>query len=467
MAGIGTGVLMATLDVSIVNISLPTMVEALHTNFATIQWVILSYLLVLTSMMLSLARLGDMFSKKKLYTIGLGLFTIGSLLCGLAPAVGWLIAFRALQGSGAVMTQALGSAIITEVFPASERGRALGVIGGIISAGLALGPPIGGILIGLAGWRSIFLVNVPIGVIALFIVTRHVPLLHPVRHDQRFDLAGAGIMLVTLTCYALAMTLGQQIGFGKAEVQVFLLVTVAGISAFILVEKRVTQPMIEPALFHNILFTLNLLMGFLVFISIAGVIIFPFFLQLVKGYKTAQMGLLMMTVPISMGLVAPIAGTMSDRFGSRGISLIGLMVVAGGCLAISTLDKEVGAVGYILRMVPLGMGLGIFQSPNNSAIMGAVPRERLGVASGLLALSRTLGQSTGVPLMGALFITLVFRSGHLAPGGTLNDAPAEALVAGVTGTYRIAALIILASTILAGVALWIEKRRKTRAHSIQ
>jgi EmrB/QacA subfamily drug resistance transporter len=466
MAGIGTGVLMATLDVSIVNISLPTMVEALHTNFATIQWVILSYLLVLTSMMLSLARLGDMFSKKKLYTAGLGLFTVGSLLCGLAPAVGWLIAFRALQGTGAVMTQALGSAIITEVFPDSERGRALGVIGGIVSAGLAFGPPIGGILIGLAGWRSIFLVNVPIGVIALFIVTRHVPLLPPVRHGQRFDLLGAGILLVTLVCYALAMTLGEQLGFNGAEVRVLLLVTVAGVSGFIMIERRVKQPMIEPVLFRNILFTLNLLMGFLVFISIAGVIIFPFFLELVKGYDTEQMGLLMMTVPISMGLFAPIAGAMSDRFGPRGISLIGLMVVVGGCLAISTLDKEVSALGYILRMVPLGMGLGIFQSPNNSAIMGAVPRERLGVASGLLALSRTLGQSTGVPLMGALFVTLVLRYGHMTPGGSLNDAPAEALVAGVAGTYRIAALLILGSTILAGVALWIEKRRSARRRRI-
>jgi EmrB/QacA subfamily drug resistance transporter len=392
----------------------------------------------------------------------LGLFTVGSLLCGLAPTVGWLITFRALQGMGAVMTQALGSAIITEVFPDSERGRALGVIGGIVSVGLAFGPPIGGILIGLAGWRSIFLVNVPIGLAALLIVTRHVPPLPPARRDQRFDLLGAGIMLVTLVCYALAMTLGEELGFNGIEVRVFLLVTVAGVIAFCLVEKRVAQPMIEPALFRNILFALNLMMGFLVFISVAGVIIFPFFLELVKGYQTEQMGLMMMVVPISMGLLAPIAGAMSDRFGPRGISLIGLMVVIGGCLSISTLNKDVSALGYILRMVPLGMGLGIFQSPNNSAIMGAVPRERLGVASGLLALSRTLGQSTGIPLMGALFVTLVYRYGQMTPGESLNGAPAEALVAGITGTYRIAALIILGSTLMAAVALWIENRRRSR-----
>ncbi len=461
MTGVGTGVLMATLDASIVNISLPTMVEALHTSFATVQWIILSYMLVLTSLVLGIARLGDMHSKKKLYSAGLGLFTVGSLLCGLSPGVNWLIGFRALQGLGAVMMQAMGAAIITEVFPASERGRALGLIGGIVSVGLACGPAIGGVLIGLAGWRSIFLVNVPIGLVAAFFVARHVPLLPPVRHGQRFDVLGAGIMLIALLCYALAMTLGETSGFGNVLIRTLLLVTVVGAVALFIVEARVSQPMIDPELFRNILFTLNLLMGFLVFITIAGVIIFPFFLEWVKGYSTEQVGLMMMIVPISMGVVAPIAGTLSDRFGSRGISLIGLLVVTAGCLSISTLHKDVSAAGYVVRMIPLGIGLGIFQSPNNSAIMGAVPKERLGVASGLLSLSRTLGQSTGLPLMGALFITLVYRHGHMLPGESLSHAPAEALVAGITITYRIAALIILASTVMAAAAVWIENRRRS------
>ena len=463
MTGIGSGVLMVTLDVSIVNISLPTMVESLHTSFATIQWVVLSYALVLTSMMLGAARLGDMYSKKKLYIAGLIVFTIGSLLCGLAPQVEWLIGFRTLQGIGAVMVQALGAAIITEIFPASERGRALGVIGGIVSVGLALGPAIGGVLIGLAGWRSVFLVNVPVGIVGTYIVCRHVPLLPPSHRGQRFDVMGAVIMLVSLVCYGLAVTMGEHYGFGGLIIQVLLLVAVIGAIALFVVEKRVHDPMIDPGLFKNVLFTLNLLMGMLVFISIAGVIIFPFFLELVKGYRTEQVGLIMMVVPISMGLLAPLAGSMSDRYGSRIISLIGLIIVIGGCLSISTLHKNVTALGYILRMAPLGIGLGIFQSPNNSAIMGAVPRNRLGVASGLLALSRTLGQSTGIPLMGAIFISLVYQFGNMAPGQQLDSAPADALVAGIAGTYRIAALIMIGATILAAAALWIEnhRRRKT------
>ncbi len=358
MVGISASVLMATLDISIVNISLPTLVESLNTNFATIQWVILSYALVLTSMVLGVARLGDMVSKKRVFFIGLNIFTVGSILCGLAPDVGWLIAFRAIQGVGAVMTQALGPAIITEIFPSSERGRALGIIGGVVSAGLALGPPIGGILIGLAGWRSIFLVNAPIGVAAAFIVAKQVPTLPPSKRGQRFDIVGAAIMLFTLLCYALAMTMAGHFGFGYLNAQILLFGAIVGLTALALVERRVREPMLDPNLFKNILFTLNLLMGFLVFICIAGAIIFPFFLEFVKGYSTTQVGLMMMVVPISMGLLAPVAGAMSDRFGSRAISLIGLLIVIGGCLAISTLHKDVTALGYILRMIPLGVGLG-------------------------------------------------------------------------------------------------------------
>src|ERR671933_1238121 len=175
MLGIGLGVLMFTLDTSIVNIALPTLVKQLNTSFATIQWVVLSYLLIVTALVLGAARLGDMLGKKRLYLIGLIIFTISSLLCGLAPDVGWLIGFRALQGLGAVFISALGAAIITEVFPDSERGRALGIIGAVVSLGVALGPTVGGLLIGIAGWRTIFWVNLPICIFATLIILRFVP----------------------------------------------------------------------------------------------------------------------------------------------------------------------------------------------------------------------------------------------------------------------------------------------------
>ncbi len=458
MAGIGMGVFMGTLDGSIVNISLPTLVEQFHTNFATIQWIVLSYALMLTSMMLSIARLGDMIDKKKIYMTGLTLFTFSSLLCGMSPSVGWLIAFRALQGLGATMTSAIGIAIITEVFPPSERGRALGMMGGIVSVGIALGPALGGILIGLVGWRSIFLVNLPVGIVAVM-VARNVPSSIPDHPNQRFDLVGAVILLVTLLCYALGMTWGQMMGFEETFTLILLTIAIMGLLLFLAVEMSVSEPMVDLRLFKNVLFGLNLLMGLLVFIVLSGMFIMPFFLQLVKHYPTQQVGLLMMVLPISMGLVAPGSGLLSDRFGSRGISVIGLLVIAVGCFSISTLNADTSLFGIILRLMPLGIGLGLFQSPNNSAIMGSVPRQRLGVASGLLSLSRTLGQTTGLPIMGAMFTAQVLLAGNLPAGTDITTAPTSALVSGITGTYHVAAIIILVAAAFSALALWIDSRR--------
>ncbi len=464
MLGIGLGVFMSTLDSSIVNISLPTLVQKLNTTFATIQWVILSYLLIITSLMLGVARLGDLLGKRKLYITGLGLFTVGSLLCGLAPNVMYLIGFRALQGLGAVAMTSLGTAIITEVFPGTERGRALGIMGGIVSVGIALGPTLGGLLIGLVHWRAIFLVNVPVGLLTIYIVRRVVPVSASKQKEQSFDLVGALILAGMLGAYALGMTLGQDLGFTDWHVITLLTTAGLGLITFLIAQSRARQPMIDPRLFKNVLLSINLLMGFLVFVVIGGLFIIPFFLELVKGYRTEQVGLLMAIFPISMGLVAPASGALSDRFGSRLISLIGLVFIAGACWLLSTLHADITVLGYALRIAPLGIGVGMFNSPNNSAIMGAAPRDHLGLASGLLALSRTLGQTSGLPLMGALFAAQVLATGILPPGEDLTKAPAIALVQGISGTFRVAALIILIATVLAIFALWIDAQRHRRSN---
>jgi EmrB/QacA subfamily drug resistance transporter len=482
MLGIGMGVFMSTLDGGIVNIALPTLQRQFDTTLATVQWVAVSYLLVVTASMLSVARLGDMFGKKRFYLVGLVLFTVGSLLCGLAPDVGWLIAFRALQGSGAVMMMALGSAIITEVFPASERGRALGISGAIVSVGIALGPTVGGVLIGTVGWRVVFLINVPVGIATVLVVSRVVPPSVRGEAGQRFDLLGALVMLGALVCYTLGMTRGQDAGFGDLPVLALLAGAVIGLAAFVYIETHVKQPMIDLALFQNVLLGVNLLMAFLVFIVLSGLFIFPFFLELVKGYPTEQVGLFVAVVPVSMGLVSPVSGALSDRFGSRLISIVGLLIIVAACLLIGTLHHDVTPLGYVARLAPLGVGIGIFQSPNNSAIMGTASRERLGVASGLMALSRTLGQTTGIPLIGVLFTTLVMNWGNgfasavsvaggqyapamvlhrFAAGGGVTAAPAGALVFGTTNTFRIAALVILLAAGLA-VYAWRFDRRAAR-----
>jgi EmrB/QacA subfamily drug resistance transporter len=463
MAGLGMGVFMATLDASIVNISLPTLVQEFKTNFATIQWVVLSYALVLTSLMLMVARLGDMIDKKRIWMVGLALFTLGSLLCGLSPSVGWLIAFRALQGLGATMMQALGIAMITEVFPSNERGRALGIMGSVVSTGIAIGPPLGGILIGLVGWRSIFLVNIPIGLITAFMVTRYVPNSYPTVAKQRFDLRGAGVLMVMLSCYALGMTLGQRLGFSAPLTLTLLAAASVSLAVLLVVEQRTEQPMIDLSLFRNPLFSMNLLMGFLVFVVLTAGFILPFLLELVQGYPPQMVGLMMMASPITMGLASPLAGILSDRYGSRVISMTGLVVIIAGCLSMTTLTMDVTPLGFVARMIPLGIGFGLFQSPNNSAIMGTAPRHRMGIASGLLSLSRTLGQSTGMPLMGALFAMQVLAFAGLPAGTDVTTAPPLALVAAVAGTYRIGAIIMLAATAVAWWAYRLDRRTKLSA----
>lgn len=458
MLGIGLGVLMFTLDTSIVNIALPTLVKKLNTSFATIQWVVLSYLLIVTALVLGAARLGDMFGKKRLYNIGLIVFTVSSLLCGLAPNVECLIAFRALQGFGAVFISALGAAMITEVFPDSERGRALGIIGAIVSLGIALGPTVGGLLIAIAGWRTLFLVNVPIGIFASFIVARVVPALARSGAKQRFDGLGALIMMVTLTCFALGMTEGQNLGFGSGIAVTLLTLAAIGLVSFLAIESRIKQPMLALDMFRNLQFSLSLLMGLLVFMVITGLIfILPFFLELVLNFSTQQVGLLLAVSPVLGGIVAPISGSLSDRFGPRIISLIGLVLMLIGCLLFSTVDAQLTELGYIWRVAPFGIGLGMFQSPNNSAIMGGVSRERLGIASGLLSLSRTLGQTAGVPLLAAVFAGLALSSSNLAPNTNITTAPTAALVYGVQGTFHVAALILSAAAILTAVVWKMER----------
>jgi EmrB/QacA subfamily drug resistance transporter len=458
MLGVGLGVLMFTLDTSIVNIALPTLVQIFQTSFATIQWVVLSYLLVVTAVVLGAARLGDMVGKKQLYLGGLIVFTISSLLCGLSPGVGWLIGFRAVQGLGAVMISALGAAIVTEVFPSSERGRALGIIGAVVSLGIALGPTVGGLLMGISGWRTIFLVNVPIGMLASFIVVRHVPSNSSQRSSgQRFDWLGALIMTATLTCFALGMTNGQDNGFDNFITLSLLAASAVGLACFLWVETYLKQPMLDLGLFRNLHFSLSLLTGLLVFVVLSGtLLILPFFLELVLHLPTQRVGMLLAVSPVLGGVVAPISGNLSDRFGSRIISLIGLVFMVAGCLSISTFYVQMSELGYILRIVPLGIGIGMFQSPNNSAILGEAPPERLGIASGLLSLSRTLGQTIGLSLMASLFTVLTLAG---TSASDITSAPPEALVSGVQGTFRIGAVVLLAATVLVGVLLQMEKRR--------
>ncbi len=449
MTAVAAGILLTTIDGNIVNVALPTLVRNLQTNFATIQWVVLAYLLTLATLLLSLGRLGDMIGKKPIYTTGFIIFTLGSALCGLAPTVSWLIGFRVVQAIGGAMLLALGMAIVTEAFPPNERGRALGISGTFISVGIVVGPTLGGLIINELSWRWIFYVNLPIGIIGTFLAIRFVPASKPIGRQQ-FDFGGAMTLFFGLLTLLLGLTAVQQQGFGPLVYYLFsgFLLFLA---AFLIIESRNAQPMIDLRLFRSKLFSINLVTGLITFIAIAGtVILMPFYLENILGFEPRQVGLLMAIVPLFLGIVAPLSGNLSDRWGTRPLTVIGLLVLVLGYYAMSTLNEQTTAAGFVLRMLPVGIGMGLFQSPNNSAVMGSVPRERLGIASGLLAIARTLGQTTGIALLGALWAsrTMIHQAG--AADGPAAASPL-AQVGGLHDTFLIIILLMIAAL---GLAVW-------------
>jgi EmrB/QacA subfamily drug resistance transporter len=404
---VGMGVFLATIDASIVNIALPTLVKSFNTKFAVVQWAALSYMLTIATLILSMGRLGDMRGKKKIYLSGMIIFTSGSVLCGLSQTVYWLIFFRVIQGIGASMMASLGAALVTEAFPDQERGKALGSIGGIVAVGIITGPVLGGILIDALSWHWIFFVNIPVGIAGSLMILKFVPEQHSAQ-DQKFDFAGAGFMFVSILCFLLALTVGQSLGFLNPWIILLFSLWIISFVIFFFIELKVKQPMLDLHIFRNRLFSLNLFSGFMSFVGTAGVVILmPFYLENVLGYSPHEVGFLLATVPLSAGFVSPLAGSLSDRFGTRIISIIGLFLLAAGYYSLSTLSETTTSLGYILRFLPVGLGIGIFQSPNNSSIMGAAPKKYLGIVSGLLSISRTLGQTAGIAAIGAFWAARV------------------------------------------------------------
>ncbi len=458
MAVVSIGTFLSVLDGNIVNIALPTIVDEMGADFATVQWVVLIYLLTMATLMLSIGRLGDMFGKKRLYTAGFVVFTIGSLLCGLSPTIYWLIGFRVVQAVGAAMILALGMAIATEAFPPAERGKAMGINGAVISVGIIIGPTVGGFIIGQFAWNWIFMVNVPVGIIGTLMAMRYLPV-YGTNGRQEFDFVGAFALFVALLALLMGLTLGQRLGFGETAVLTLFTLHLATLAFFIWWEWRIKQPMVDLRIFRNVLFSVNLFTGLLTFVSIAGtVILLPFYLQNVLGFAPQKIGLLLAVVPVVLAIVSPLSGILSDKMGTQLITAVGLAILVFGYYAMSTLNAETSGAGFVLRLLPIGIGMGIFSSPNNSAVMGSASRERLGIASGLLALTRTLGQTTGIALLGAFWAAraVQYNNAPIPEGATTASAAVQ--VASLQDTFLLV-MGITAVALFVGVwAFWYERQ---------
>ncbi|MEA2003073.1 MAG: DHA2 family efflux MFS transporter permease subunit [Actinomycetota bacterium] len=459
MIATGLGIFLGTIDASIVNVALPTLSKELDTSFATVQWVVIAYLLTLATLTLSIGRLGDMLGKKRIYTTGFAVFTLGSVLSGIAPSIEWLIGFRVLQAVGASMIFALGMAIITQAFPPSERGRALGISGALVSVGIVVGPSLGGLIVDQWSWRWIFIVNLPIGIFGTLAAHRFIPDIPP-PGGQTFDFKGAAVFFVSLLTFMLGLSLAQGSGFGSGPVLALLATGIVAMALFVMVERRVEQPMLDLKLFSNRLLTINLLTGWMTFFAIAGLfILVPFYLENVLGATPREVGLLIAPAPLLLGLSAPVSGAFSDRVGPRRVLVVGLVILVGAYSLMLLLRPDSPTWLIMVVMAPAGLGMGIFQSPNNSAIMGSAAAERLGITSAMLTITRNTGQLTGIAVLGAVWALRV--SAHYGAPIDTQIAPAAAQAAALRDVGVVNTTIVAIALLL---SLWgLAEERRTRS----
>jgi EmrB/QacA subfamily drug resistance transporter len=442
LTAVSLGSLMSTLDGSIVNIALPAIETDFAIDLTTVEWVVVAYLLVVGSLLLPFGRLGEVLTFKRVYLVGFAIFTLASVCCGAAPNAAGLVAFRVVQGIGAAMLMAMGPAIVARTFHDRERGRALGLNGLSVAIGLSLGPALGGILTQVATWRAIFLINAPIGLLAILWAARVLPA-ETRGKDESFDVKGAALSGVALFALLLALSDGQEWGWtSPAIVGLFVTFVVLG-GAFLLTERSSIQPMVDLALFRIRPFSAGLASAVVAFAGLfTATFLLPFLLEQGRGFSPIEAGLLLTPVPITMALVAPLSGAASDRFGPRILASAGMAIMVLGFLSLTQLSVDFTLPDLVWRLVLLGVGQGMFMSPNSSAVLGSVPRPRVGTASGTLAQMRVNGQAVGIALSGAIVATRL--PVHLAElgGGVPTAAVRSAALAGaIHDAFVVAALV--------------------------
>jgi EmrB/QacA subfamily drug resistance transporter len=407
LSAVSVGTFISTLSGSIVNISLPTIAQDFGVGISEIEWIVVAYLVTAGSLLLTFGRLGDVIGYRRVYIGGFAVFMVASVLCGLSLGVGQLTAVRVLQGIGFAMIQAVAPALVTSAFGPSERGKALGLNVISISIGLTLGPTLGGVLTEWASWRWIFFINVPVGLFGLLWAWRVLP---SGRRDAegRFDVAGAALIGITVFSLLLALVESEDWGWGSPAVLGLFAVCVVVGTVFVLTELRVRQPMFDLKLFTIRAFSAGNVSLLIAFVALfIATFLMPFFLQRGQDFSAFQAGLLLTPLSLTTLVVSPLSGALSDRIGSRALSTSGLGVMALGSLSLTQIDAGTGGWGIVWRLALLGLGLGLFSSPNNSSVLGSVPRPRLGTASSTVAQMRIMGQVLGVAAGGAILASRI------------------------------------------------------------
>ncbi len=454
--------LLASLGTSIANVGLPTFARAFDASFQHVQWIVLAYLLAITSLVVSVGRLGDLVGHRRLLRIGIALFTGASALCGVASTLGLLIAARAAQGVGSAIMMALAVALVGEAVPRARLGRALGLLGTMSAVGTALGPSLGGALITTLGWRVLFGILVALGALALGLAHRALPPAPPVRRPTAnpdrapvFDVAGTVVLALTLAAYALGMTLGRG-SFGALNLAL-LLGAIVGVGVFLRVEAHAALPLLHLATFRDPALRASLATSALVStVLMATLVVGPFHLTRALGLPPAAVGLALSVGPLVAALTGVPAGRVVDRLGAPRVARTGLIAIAAGCALVSLLPAACGVAGYLAPIVVITLGYALFQTANQTAVMSGVHADQRGVRSGLLNLARNLGLITGASVLGAVFA-------FAAATTELTTAPPAAIALGTRTTFAVAtALIAVALALSAGRLRRAATARSTR-----
>lgn len=443
LAGLSLSMLLSSIGTSIANVSLPTLAQAFDASFQQVQWVVIAYLVAITTVIASVGRLGDMTGRRRLLLIGVGLFTVASVLCGVAHTLWLLIAGRAAQGLGAAIMMALTMAFVGETVPKSQVGSAMGLLGTMSAIGTALGPSLGGMLISEFGWRTIFLINLPLGLLIFLLAHRFLPVDPSRQAVDRvgFDHAGTLLLALALAAYTLAMTIGRG-SFGTRNMAL-LAVALLGAGLFLLVEARTEAPLIRLTMFRNPLLSASLTMSALVStVMMATLVVGPFYLSRTLGLNAALIGLVLSVGPLFAALTGVPAGRLADRLGPQRMTVLGLLGIATGAFLLSVIPATLGVYGYTAPLMVITVGYALFQTANNTAVMTNTRPEERGVVSGLLNLSRNLGLITGASAMGTVFAAA-------ASTIDITTAPPDAIATGMRTTFAVAGVLILLALAIA------------------
>jgi EmrB/QacA subfamily drug resistance transporter len=437
---ISLGFFMTLLDLTIVNIAIPNMIDKLHASLDDVLWVINAYALVLAVLLITCGRLGDLFGQRTLFFAGVALFTVASAACGLAPSPGFLIAFRAVQGVGAAMLMPQTLAILTMVFPPERRGAAFGIWGAVAGVATIAGPTLGGLLVTAFDWRYIFFINVPIGALVLVLTFILIPDLRTGRRHS-FDITGVVLASLALLSICYALVEGQKYNWGTITsfISIPLLLVVGfvllGLFLYLQARRQDGEPLVPFVLFRDRNFSLmNMVSGFIA-IGMLGIFLpFSIYLQSVLGFSALKAGLTMAPASVIAMFVAPVAGRMSDRIGGKYILMSGLLLFAGGMGSIALIAQPNSAwYTFLAPQIVAGIGIGCTFAPMTTEAMRSVNPMMAGAASGVFNTTRQVGTVIGTAGIGALLqnrLIAGFLDQIQQRGASLPPAARDKLVAG-------------------------------------